>query len=77
MDKVRKEEIKSAYICNIGNISGAADLRKELYSSNPYAFMVGYAPDITVYEAYQIIGEIRDSLLGAQTAGLSMRIEIL
>lgn len=52
MDKVRKEEIKSAYICNIGNISGAADLRKELYSSNPYAFMVGYAPDITVYEAY-------------------------
>lgn len=65
MDKVRKEEIKSAYICNIGNISGAADLRKELYSSNPYAFMVGYAPDITVYEAYQIIGEIRDSLLGA------------
>ena len=63
MDKARKEEIKSACICNIcnvGNISNAEELRKELYSSNPYAFLVGYAPDITVYEAYQIISEIRD-----------------
>lgn len=63
MDDARKEEIKSAYICNIGNISGAADLREELYSSSPYAFMVGYSPDMTVYEAYQIINEIRDALL--------------
>ena len=64
MDKARKEEIKSAYICSISGVIGKAGWRKEvLYSSAPYAFIAGYDPEITIYEAYQVVNAIRDAFL--------------
>ena len=59
MEKAKKNDIKLAFRQSRDFI-GMSEWKDSLNGSGVYAFLAGYAPDITVSEAFQIVGELRD-----------------
>lgn len=58
MDELRKENIKSAFIRS--QMESGFGLTHELYGTTVYAYLAGYAPDISIADAYKIVSELRD-----------------